>query len=328
MTQMTDLLDEEDIIKLIWKKIGSSRKRDPFDDDASWFSNTSEKFVVAKSDMLVETTDAPRQMSPAQIARKSIISCVSDFAAKGVEPAFCLVSLGLPRKKATRKYLNGWVSGFVSVQKEYGLKIIGGDTNATTTDPVIDCTIFGFSNSMVKRNGAKPGQLVGVSGSFGHQAAGLLVLLGKARSRESSFKKRAIDSVLNPRARLELGVKASSFLTSCTDSSDGLAISLYHLAESSRVKFVLDEIPVSPGLEEFSMDNSMKSSDLALFGGEEFELVCTFDPKHEKALSQIGIRTIGRAHRLTPGEKPSVIYSGKKVKRSGWVHFKRKLSST
>ena len=320
--QLTGSLDEEDIIKLIWKKIGSSRKRDPFDDDAAWISNASAKLVVAKSDMLVATTDAPRQMTAAQIARKSIVSCVSDFAAKGVEPSFCLVSLGLSRKKATRKYLNGWASGFAFVQKEYGLKIIGGDTNATIADTVIDCTIFGFSNSIVQRNGAKPGQLVGVSGSFGHQAAGLLVLQGKARSKDSSFEKLAIDSVLNPRARLELGIKASRFLSSCIDSSDGLAISLYHLAESSKVKFVLDEIPVSPGLEEFSMDNKMKSLDLAFFGGEEFELVCTFDPKHEEVLARLGIRTIGKTHRLTPGEKPLVVYRGKKVKRSGWVHFR------
>jgi thiamine-monophosphate kinase len=319
---LTDSLDEEDIIELIWKKIGSFGKQDPFDDDAAWISNISKKFVVAKSDMLVATTDAPSQMTAAQIARKSIVSCVSDFAAKGVEPSFCLVSLGLPRKKVSRAYLNDFASGFASAQKEYRLKIIGGDTNATTSDPVIDCTIFGFSNSIVQRSGAKPGDIIGVSGSFGHQAAGFLVLLGKAKSKDSLFKKLAIDSVLNPNARLKLGIKASHFLTSCIDSSDGLAISLYHLAESSKVKFVLDRIPVSHGLEDFAVDNKMKSSDLAFFGGEEFELVCTFDPKHEEVLSRLGIRSIGSVDRLSSRERPSVVCSGKKVKRNGWVHFK------
>jgi thiamine-monophosphate kinase len=318
---MTSLLDEEDIIRLIWKKIGTSKKRDPFDDDVAWVSNSSSKFVVAKSDMLVTSTDAPSRMTAAQIARKSIVSCVSDFAAKGVKPSFCILSLGLPRKKATRENLDQWAAGFAAAQREYGVRIIGGDTNATVADAVIDCTILGFSNRVVQRRGARPRQLVGVSGSFGHQAAGLLMLLNRARSSDSIFVKRALDSVLNPRARLELGIKTSRLVSSCIDSSDGLAISLYHLAESGNVKFELNKIPITRGLDEFARDNKMSSSDLALFGGEEYELVCTFDPKHKAVLSHLGVRTIGRVVRLAAHEKPSVFYEGKKIRRNGWIHF-------
>ena len=257
--QLTNSLDEEEIIKLIWKKIGTSKKIDPFADDAAWIPNSSKKFVVAKSDMLVATTDAPKQMTPFQIARKSIVSCVSDFAAKGVKPSFCIVSLGFPNKKATSKYLRSLASGFASAQKEYAVKIIGGDTNATSVDLVIDCTIFGLADKIVERGGAKPGEFVGVSGSFGQQAAGLLLLLGKARSNDHAFKQIAVDSVLYPRARLDLGLKVSRFLSSSTDSSDGLVISLFHLAESSNVNIVLDEIPITHGVDDFARSNKIKA---------------------------------------------------------------------
>ncbi len=270
--------------------------------------------------MLVASTDAPRQMSPAQIARKAIVSSVSDFAAKGVRPSFALISLGFPRAWANRNYLDGLSSGFSVAQKEYGLRILGGDTNSTTRDPVIDCTVFGLADRIVQRSGAKAGDFVAVSGSFGHQAAGLLILLGKAKSKNASFKRKAIDSVLKPKARLQFGLKASRFLTSSIDSSDGLAISLYHLAESSNVKVVLHRIPFTEELIDFAKENRIKASDLAFFGGEEFELVCTFNPKYEKILSRLGMITIGKI--LPTRKPPSVIFEGSKVRRKGWLHFK------
>ncbi|MHB1868109.1 MAG: thiamine-phosphate kinase [Nitrososphaerales archaeon] len=319
---MTNSLNEEEIIQLIWKKIGTSKKIDPFADDASWIVNNSKKFVVAKSDMLVAATDAPKQMTASQMAKKAVVSCVSDFAAKGVRPSFCIISLGLPGKKATRRYLRSMASGFASAQKEYGLEIIGGDTNATSADTVIDCTMFGFTDRMVKRNSASPGDLVGVSGTFGHQAAGLLLLLGKAISKGGLFEQNAVDSVLNPRAKLDLGLKTSRFLSSATDSSDGLAISLFHLAESSKVDFVLDEIPTTLGVENFASVNQLRPHDLALFGGEEFELVCTFNSQYERVLSRMGIKAIGRVLSKPPTRKSSIVYKSMEIQRRGWVNFR------
>ncbi len=154
-----EVLDEESIIKILWERFGkSSIGRDPFDDDAAWVKNQpGKKFLVGKADMFVASTDAPPQMGPAQMARKSIVACVSDLAAKGVHPKYCLVSLGLPNKLATRSFVTSLASGFAYAETEYSLKIIGGDTNATSDDAVIDCSIFGFANSLISRRGAKAG---------------------------------------------------------------------------------------------------------------------------------------------------------------------------
>jgi len=314
-------LDEESIIKLLWGRFGKNSANDPFDDDAAWVLNSNKKFVVGKADMLVATTDAPVQMTPSQIARKSIVACVSDLAAKGVKPEYCLISLGLPRELATRKYVIDLARGFASAESEYRLRIIGGDTNATSRDPVIDCSIFGFANSLVLRRGAKPGDLIGVSGKFGIQQAGLLLLLNKAKSSDQSFSKAAIDSVLEPNARLDLGLRVSRYLSSCIDSSDGLAISLYHLAESSKVSFDLHDLPIHSGVSNFAKENGLVDSELVLFGGEEYELVCTYSSDHESDLKKLGVNTIGTV-KESRNRRYQVRLNGRLVTRRGWLHFK------
>jgi thiamine-monophosphate kinase len=319
----TEPLDEEIIIKILWGAFGKT-SRDPFDDDAAWLTNQSgKKFLVGKADMFVAATDAPLQMNPVQMAEKSIVACVSDLAAKGVSPKYCLISLGLPKQLATESFVNSLAKGFAQAEAKYKLKIIGGDTNATSLDLVIDCSLFAFSNSLVLRRGAKPGDLVGVTGKFGAPPAGILILLHKAISSQNAFEKIAIDSVLEPRARLDVGVKASRYLTSCIDSSDGLAISLYHLAESSRRDFSLNRLPIALGVELFAKENGLNYQDLVLFGGEEYELVCTYPKIYERTLSKLGIETIGVVTEKR-SETPEVRFEEKPVPRKGWVHFKSK----
>ena len=328
MILLTSTLDEEQIIHLIWKSIGTRSRRDPFDDDAVWVRNKPKRFIVCKTDMLVAETDAPKQMSPAQIARKAVVSCISDFAAKGVKPLYCLVSLGIPSHMATSEYVSGVTHGFSLAQKEYGIKIIGGDTGATTSNSIIDCTINGQSEQLVRRRGAKIGDLIGVSGSFGHQAAGLLTMVNNATIRNSSFRRISTESVLKPKARLRLGLKAAPFLTSSIDSSDGLALSLYHLAESNNVNMMLDSIPITNGVEEFAVDNGMTAFDLALFGGEEFEIVCTYDPRFSVQLSRLGIKSIGQVDKKSHGKHPCVYFGDKRIERKGWIHFKSETNLT
>jgi thiamine-monophosphate kinase len=316
-------LDEESIIRLLWSGFGKTGGRqDPFDDDAAWVKNQKTKrFVVGKADMFVASTDAPPQMNAAQMAKKSIVACVSDLAAKGVRPDHCLVSVGIPKENANTDFVTMLADGFAEAESKYDLRIVGGDTNAINSDTVIDCSIFGFADQLVLRKGAKPGDLVGVSGRFGAQPAGLLILLGKARSSDKEFEKAAVESVLEPRARLDVGLRAAKFLSSCIDSSDGLAISLYHVAESSAVNIKLDRLPKFEGVDRFAVENGLDASQLVLFGGEEYELVCTYPKKNERALSKFGFTTIGVVSGKAE-EKPEVLLGDEPIQRKGWLHFK------
>jgi thiamine-monophosphate kinase len=313
-------LSDEQIITILWKYIGyRSDGRDPFRDDVSWTTPAEKaKFLVSKCDMFVSSTDAPDRMTPRQMAAKSMTACVSDLASKGVRPRFCVLSIGLPRSRANSAFVRGLGSGFASASKLYGVRVLAGDTGSTTSDVTINCSMFGFANHIVKRKGAMSGDCVGVTGKFGLQPAGLLILQGKARSRNRFFSKRAISSVLNPRARLSTGLRLARLLSSSIDSSDGLAISLYYLAEASKVSIELNSIPLAEGVKEFAEENSIDPLSLALFGGEEYEIVSTFPENSKRRVEKLGVGIIGSVKK---DRRDKVYHGGREIERKGWIHF-------
>ena len=336
-------LGEEEVIQLLWRTMG--RKRDPFNDDVAWtelakksrLKNASKRMretngkllplLISKSDMFVSGTDLPKRMTTRQAALKSITAAVSDFAAKGARPSYFHVSIGLPGDFATVENVRGLGLGFSDACTIYGLEILGGDINATREDLVIDCSMYGLASSIVKRSGAKPGDRVSVSGTFGLQSAGLRLLDGRARASSRRFERQAVNSVLNPRARLHLGLKIARLITSSTDSSDGLALSLYHLAESSRVDIEIDTIPLANGVEGFAHENALDPEELGLFGGEEYELVFTHPPDSSPKLKRMqnGVLEIGRVRTLSQDGSPKVFTtvggSVKIIPRRGWLHL-------
>jgi thiamine-monophosphate kinase len=320
-------LNEEGVISMIWKTLSPKgvRKgllsRDPFDDDVAWVSNSSKKkFLVMKSDMFVSSTDAPKQMTPRQMASKAISSAVSDFAAKGVIPKFATISIAIPRHSSSEKFVKSLAAGLRESSRKYKLRILAGDTSGSENAIVIDCTLVGFSDRVVTRRNAKPGDLIGVSGAFGLQSAGLKILIERLESSRL-FAKRALETVLNPNAKLDFGLSISEYLTSCIDSSDGLALSLYHLAESSKVNMLLEKIPIAKGVAEFANSNSLNPNDLALFGGEEYELVFTFRAKDLETLSRKGVQVIGKVlSSSSPRRKPQILYRRRIIPRKGWIH--------
>jgi thiamine-monophosphate kinase len=320
-------LDEEETVELIWKTLSHGRRaknswtHDPYSDDVSWFPNQKkQRFVISKADMLVADTDTPPQMNPSQIGSKAIVAPLSDFAAKGVKPSFCLISIAIPKKKATYSFIRSLAQGFAAAGKTYRVKILAGDTSGSRNAFIIDVTVVGFANAIVKRGGALPGQIVGVSGPFGHQSSGLAMLLGKARSADKNFRTKAERSVLEPKARLDLGLRIAKYLTSCIDSSDGLALSLYHLAESSRVDLRLDSLPTAKGVERFATLNKLNPNDLVLFGGEEYELVMTFKPEHTALLQRLGVIPIGKTALVEDPLHPRVFFKSREIPRKGWIH--------
>ena len=135
--------------------------------------------IVLKSDMLIESTDVPGIMRPWQIARKSIIACVSDFAAKGIRPYACLISIGIPRKYS-KKNIISLATGFTLASKECKVHILGGDTNESK-ELTIDCNMMGITtlpaSKIPSRKGAKVGDLIVTSGKFGYTSSGLKIIL-------------------------------------------------------------------------------------------------------------------------------------------------------
>lgn len=311
-------LDEKQIIRIFANKLGISNL-----DDVALI----DKGIVIKSDMLVASTDVPSGMKPWQAARKSIVSCISDLAAKGVRPHAAVISLGIPKSCSTRRpNIEGLAEGFAIASNEFGVKIVGGDTNEAG-ELVIDCTMIGFPRFKVPtRNGAKPGDFVIVSGAFGFAPAGLAILLQDANAItvSSSFRKHAVKSVLEPHPRQSFGLALARYFSSSIDSSDGLAVSLYELASQSEgVDIIIYGIPAVEGLDKFAEENSLDKHELVFHGGEEYEIVATISHtkirQAEAAARKAGVslHVIGRVQRGSG----NVFVRNKLLENRGYMHF-------
>jgi thiamine-monophosphate kinase len=253
--------------------------------------------LVFKCDMLVENTDVPSVMKPWQIARKSIVACVSDFSAKGIKPFYMsLISVGIPTRYSKDDIL-GLVKGFKMSSREFGATFVGGDTNQSN-ELVIDCSMIGFSDNgkIPSRNGAAPGDFIVVSGEFGYSAAGLKIVNEGAKAT-GNFKDRAISSVVKPEPQQKFGISLAKYFSSSIDSSDGLAVSLYELAAQSKVNFLITKIPSAKGIDRFTRDNnSLDSHELIFHGGEEYHIVATVPSQNMKRLESVaeklGLKTL------------------------------------
>jgi thiamine-monophosphate kinase len=318
-------LTEREIVGVFKRRFDSDPKLPlGFDDDVAAFQMSRRTQLVLKTDMLVGSTDIPPGMTLRQAARKAVVATVSDFAAKGVQPRGLLISLGLapPVRLST---VNDIVSGLEKGAKEYRCRIIGGDTSETNA-LVIDCFGFGFAETgtILRRDGAKPGDVVAVTGDFGRTAAGLRMLLGKKRSWPNRFS-RITASVLHPSAKLETGLKLArtGFVDSSVDSSDGLAWSLHEIARLSRVNIVLNTIPVAPDVKIFAREEGLVSEELALFGGEEYELVLAIK-RDGFANVRRRIPSLQRIGHVTNGSGDVIARFGgrsRKVQPHGYEHF-------
>ncbi|MEM3162061.1 MAG: thiamine-phosphate kinase [Candidatus Bathyarchaeia archaeon] len=300
----------------------------PFGDDVSAYPLDGGCLIILKTDMLVGETDIPPGMSLWQAARKAVVMNVSDFAAKGVKPLCMLVSLGLPGNLAVEE-LEKIGEGLNAGAREYGLYIVGGDTNEAS-DLIVSLSVFGIAkgDAVITRRGAKPGDIVAVTGLFGKTSAGLKMLLeGFKASQEVG--QSIIESLYMPKARLNEGLSLASTgaVTASIDSSDGLAWSLHEISMSSNVGFLVDNPPLAPEAKAFADEHGLDPLELMLYGGEEYELVLTINPqlwdKAEDAVKRAGGRLIPIG-RVTTGNL--IVLESQNERRvvapRGWEHFK------
>jgi thiamine-monophosphate kinase len=303
----------------------------PFGDDVSAVNLDEKQVAVLKTDMLVGKTDVPPNMSLWQASRKAVVMNISDFASKGVQPTAALVSLGLPRGRM-QKDIEEIARGLNTGAREYGAYIVGGDTGEAS-DLIISISLFGTAEktSLMLRNGAKPGDVLAVTGFFGKSAAGLRLLMENC-SASPHLRDVLLGAVCMPKARLKEGLALghSGAVSASIDSSDGLAWSLHEIAKMSNVGFVVNTVPVSEEVRRFAEFNHLDPLELTLYGGEEYELVVTVKPnmwvEAEVAVEAVGgcLLPIGKA---TKDTQMLLDVDGTKhaIEARGWEHFKSKI---
>ena len=280
--------------------------------------------LLLTTDILVEDEDFRLADHPPRLlGRKALNVSLSDIAAMGGRPLHALVGMALPGD-IEESWLRQFMAGFRSAAREAGVALVGGDLSQAN-EIMISVTVTGDVKFPVARRGARPGDAIFVSGTLG-DAAGGLRLLEKGGIRGVAKPVRPlVGAFLDPAPRLKLGaiLGGRKLASAMIDISDGLSVDLAHICEESGVgaEVEADRIPISAALKRFARD----PLDMALNGGEDFELLFTVRPAKLAAVD-----TLARAHgltrigRITPGRMIRLVTPGKKTERlrpRGFEHF-------
>jgi len=293
-------------------------------DDSFCFKSGKNNICITK-DMLVEEVHFKKEwISPQELGKKSIEVNVCDIAAMGnIIPKYVFIGLGLP-SKTSETFVNDLYKGFKKTCNKYKITIAGGDI-VKSDKIIISVTLVGIGKQeIVKRNGAREGDLIGVTNTFGNAGAGIALLYKHGiKYKYNKAERYLISKQNNPKARLEEARKISKYLTSLTDASDGLYVSVNLLIKNSRkgAEINMNKIPISSNLKKVFKENK-KQLNFALFGAEDYELVFTVPNLKAKLLKKL-IPEISYIGIINSSNEVKYLYNGKeqKIKYSGYKHF-------
>jgi thiamine-monophosphate kinase len=248
---------------------------------------TGTKTLLVTTDILIEDVDFDLSWTdPLQLGKKALAVNLSDIASMGGIPKYFLISLGLPQNLSL-SFVCSFYRGLKKEAKRFRVELIGGDTSLSKKIVINICLLGeGIEKDLLFRKGAKVGDDLFVSGTLGDAALGLRILQkrGKIKGMEGLTKKH-----LSPCPRIELGqaIAKHHWASSMIDVSDGLLIDTSHLLQESRVGVRVWEgrIPLSRLYRKWIRYFSKDPYQLALSGGEDYELLFTAPPELRQRIS-------------------------------------------
>ncbi|MEE8395969.1 MAG: thiamine-phosphate kinase [bacterium] len=273
-------------------------------------------FLLLTCDIAVEGRHFVRAHTPmADLGWKVASASVSDVVACGGLPTYALISLGIPDDCGAEP-LERLYEGLEEAGTHYGFQVIGG--NVTAADQLlVDCFMVGRAERFVSRSGSEPGQLLAVSGTLGDSDAGRELL---GREPRGEGERALLACHLRPRVRTdtELVGFLRDWAGAAIDISDSLAAELHHLARAGGVGLQVEggRIPISAELEAFCAARGEPALERALYGGEDYRVLCTLPAAREAEAQAAGFTVIGSV--TAAG---GVTCSGRPLPDRGWDHL-------
>ena len=279
---------------------------------------------LVTTDFSLEGIHFRRDWHPADsVGHRCLTRGLSDIAAMGGEPVAAFLSLAVPRS-LPQSWVGRFTRGLIALAKKHGVVLAGGDTAESPNGILADIVVVGTvpKGQAILRSGARPGDRIFVSGELGGSAAALLQMTAEPRKKLNPLN---YPRHFFPEPRLELGciLREKRLASAMIDTSDGLSTDLAHICEESGVGAEL-EAEAIPRAEVGKPAHEV-DLDLALHGGEDYELLFTARPeKHIPArIAGVPVTHIGTIKR---GRKILLVNSlgvSHELEPCGWEHFRR-----
>ncbi len=274
-------MNERDIISTITGIFGAesidnvlfSPMVGPGEDDCAVIEIGEGRYLVSSTDMLHESTDFPKEMTPWQMGWMSVAVNLSDIAAMGAKPIGIMMAMGLP-PNTKLDFIKELAGGMDACARQHGTSIIGGDVDRHDELTIVGSALgLADAGYMVRRKGAQVGDVVCVTGELGAAGAALDALLNRVEAYPYVMKKLYMPV---PRIREGMALARTGCLTSMMDISDGLALSLHDIGAASGVGFCINSasIPVHRTVREMA-GSEAQLVEWSVYSGGDFELLFT-----------------------------------------------------